>query len=289
MKSLHRPASSRSPARLGVAAAVLLLASHLAHPIPGWAQQQPTPSPFAVNLKVEIPVLISGIALTWAADVFVRELAPPHCDPCDPADVNGLDRGVIGNNSSGARIASDVLMYSIPALAVGSAFLSLPKSGWRGVVEDIVIIGEAAVLAGTVRQVVAMASGRPRPFMYVEGLRPEARSSPNAGSSFFSGHVSVPYAAATAAAYVYSTRHTSLTAKWLPWVLAALVPAPLPFLRVASGDHFWTDVLAGVAVGVTSGLLVPYLHDRSSERQGSSGVKVSLTASPGGLGVVGSF
>lgn len=288
MTSLHRPIASRSPAKPIIAAAVLFAAFQLAHPLLVRADQQAAPSPFSVNLKVEIPLLISGVALTWATDLFVHQLPPPHCDPCDPADVNSFDRGVIGNDSSGARGASDVFMYTIPVLAIGSAALSLPEFGWRGLVEDIVVIGEAAVLAGAMQQIVAMASRRPRPYMYVEGLRPDVRSSPNSSFSFFSGHVSVPYAAATAAAYVYSTRHTSPTAKWLPWVLAALIPAPLPFLRVASGDHFWTDVLAGVAVGVASGLLVPYLHDRSDELQ-ASGVKVSITASPGGLGLAGRF
>ena len=44
------------------------------------------------------------------------------------------------------------------------------------------------------------------------------------------------------------------------WSGAVLIPATAAYLRVQSGKHFPTDVMAGYAVGAAIGWLVPHLH-----------------------------
>lgn len=50
---------------------------------------------------------------------------------------------------------------------------------------------------------------------------------------------------------------------------AYAVAAAAASLRVASGSHFLTDVLAGAALGTLSGWLVPVLHAKASGPAGT--------------------
>jgi len=52
-------------------------------------------------------------------------------------------------------------------------------------------------------------------------------------------------------------------------------------LRLSSGNHFFTDVLAGAAIGCSVGFLVPYLHTFNTKNDLNisllmNGVSVSL-------------
>ena len=44
---------------------------------------------------------------------------------------------------------------------------------------------------------------------------------------------------------------------------AAVPPAVVGYYRMKGGKHFRTDVLAGIAVGAATGILIPELHKRS--------------------------
>jgi undecaprenyl-diphosphatase len=52
--------------------------------------------------------------------------------------------------------------------------------------------------------------------------------------------------------------------KWKIPVIAGsyTLAAGIAALRIASGNHFITDVLAGAAIGSLYGWLVPFLHQR---------------------------
>ena len=50
----------------------------------------------------------------------------------------------------------------------------------------------------------------------------------------------------------------------IPWIwlgVGTVASSMLAAGRVMAGKHFPTDVLAGAAVGIAVGFLVPYLHD----------------------------
>jgi membrane-associated phospholipid phosphatase len=49
--------------------------------------------------------------------------------------------------------------------------------------------------------------------------------------------------------------------------------------RIAAGQHFPSDVLVGAAAGTAIGLLIPWLHRRSSRAQ------LSVTATPQSFGL----
>ena len=64
--------------------------------------------------------------------------------------------------------------------------------------------------------------------------------------------------------------------------------ATIGVLRTEAGEHFYTDVIAGAALGVLVGLLVPWLHERDELGIAVTGADdgprllVAPTAAPGG-------
>ena len=87
-----------------------------------------------------------------------------------------------------------------------------------------------------------------------------------AAMSFYSGHVSVVFAVATAYSRLLMLRRP--TSPWIvpSWVLGQALGAGFALLRVVSGSHFPSDVLVGAATGVGFGLLIPWLHERPRGR-----------------------
>jgi membrane-associated phospholipid phosphatase len=249
----------------------------------------PYQSPFSLNPVVDGALLATGAAV-WTTLSIVTKVTPgPSCDPCAPGDLNGLDRPVVHFSSESADIGSDVMLFAVPALALGGALLNLEgRWGWTGVLEDAVLIAEAVALSAAVQQIVRHAVRRPRPFMYRAGARPEDRADADSTLSFFSGHTAAAFAAATAFAYTYTVRRPRNRWRLLVWIGALLAATSVPLLRVASGEHFWSDVIVGATVGSGFGVLVPMLHrgrDGGKERT----TVTSLQITPTWLGASGRF
>lgn len=258
-------------------------------PLAKKAAKNVPPSPFAISLGIDAPLLSAALG-AWIVPVFILGGMPgPACDPCDPSGLNALDRPVVDYDSEAANILSDVAMVAIPALAFSATFMHYPTWGWEGVLEDFVMIGEAMALSGLVQQITRFAVRRPRPFMYKAGKQLEARQAVGATLSFFSGHTTLAFSAATAFAYIYTIRRPNSRWTALVWISAMLAASVMPVSRVFSGEHFWTDVAVGAAVGTAFGILIPALHRRTKVMLG--GKSLSLTGGPGaaGLGLVGRF
>jgi membrane-associated phospholipid phosphatase len=219
-------------------------------------------SPFKFSAGVDAPLL--GVSLLlWITPAFLEGSLPgPHCDPCAPSDLNGLDRPVINFHSPLAGKVSDGLVVAIPTLAFAGSFLHFKEMGWRGVGEDALLLAQAMALSGMTQSLVSLAVRRPRPFMYQQGVELEQRRSADASHSFFSGHTTAVFSAASAFATIYSIRRPKSPLRPLVWILALGAASAVPVLRVAAGEHFWSDVLVGAAVGSAFGILIPAAHHR---------------------------
>jgi membrane-associated phospholipid phosphatase len=241
-------------------------------------------SPFSMRAEVDGPIIGGAIVLWVTTGLLARELAPPSCYPCSPSSLNGLDRPVTRWRFDSAAQVSDGLVVGIPAAAVFvSALIDVRRWGWRGAAEDLLLVAEAMALAGMVQQITAMAVRRPRPYMYRADTMADERDA-DAGMSFFSGHTTAAFAAATAFATTYSIRRPRSTLRPLVWILSLGAASAVPVLRVASGRHFWSDVLVGAAVGSAFGVLVPHLHRRT----GASSRRFAIGPGPGaGIGILG--
>jgi len=219
------------------------------------AAVQPAPaSIYRVNPAVDAPIIVVSALAIVIPTIFASDLVHPHC-PCDPGEVNALDRHVIGNHSAFMGTASDIteaLAYFAPLL------LDAADVGFTPVlIEDATVFAEAILVDEAVTTLTKYAVRRPRPITYAGD--PTAIHSADGYTSFYSGHTSGVTAAMMVTAVTLQKRHGQRV--W-PWVLAATVGVAVAVQRVAAGEHFYTDVAAGFASGVAAGLAVPLLHAR---------------------------
>jgi membrane-associated phospholipid phosphatase len=127
----------------------------------------------------------------------------------------------------------------------------------------------------TVVHMIKVAAGRQRP--YVESLDPSAPRTPDDNASFVSGHSALGFSITASAGLICHWRHY-----WTePYVWATGIALSLSteYLRMAADKHYLTDVVAGGAVGIAAGLLVP--------RMMRANIKVMPTSN--GVAVAGAF
>jgi len=234
-------------------------------------------SPYRLRWDVDAPLIAIGAAL-WLTPyfVFTGELQGPSCDPCAASNVNWFDRNFIFANKN-AGYAADAMMY---ALAPGFVALELGDYGgrnWRGYLTDTAVLVEVLTWQGTFDEIFRRAVRRPRPYLYIPGAYPDARKTAEAGYSFYSGHTSAIFAFAVTTGFTYTLRHPHSKWNWPLWIGMMALCTSEAMLRVASGDHFPTDVIVGAAVGSSIGLLIPALH----RRHDFGAAKVTIVPSTG--------
>ncbi len=142
--------------------------------------------------------------------------------------------------------------------------------------------GQTLMLSYGVKETVLHAFPRYRPQSYYDDTPSDLLTKQGSRKSFPSGHAAHTFAAATFATTVFSRMHPESPYRYAlatgSYGLAGTVAA----LRVYSGRHFLTDVLAGAAWGSFVGWFVPRLHLVEREER-SVGLAPLITAEGAGL------
>jgi membrane-associated phospholipid phosphatase len=203
-------------------------------------------------------------------------------------------------NTQRAQDASDLLLSL--SIANPALFQALIVTYWYRRSEDVagqmllVTLESLSITAGVQGTTAALAN-RERPYgRDCDGSIPtelEDCASTRRYRSFFSGHTSMAFAAATTACG-FQFRHEvfgNAAANTVACGGALLTAAAVGTLRVVGTQHYATDVLTGAGVGSLIGLGVPWLlhYGPLAESGRSSGVRWSLVAVSNGLGVGGEF
>ncbi len=254
----------------------LALAAALAAP----ARAQEPPRPLCYDLATDGAVA-GAAALTWAAlGLLGPELAPLSCKWCTPPTIDEkVQAALLWGNPRAAAVASDAIgLAALPAGLLAFGFFSARAAGDRDAFwVDTLVIAEAASIAGALNVSLKYLAGRQRPYAYYG--RQAFYDDPNDRNvSFYSGHTSMAFASATAAGTVYLLRGY----RGAPWALGGglALAAFTGYLRIAADKHWFTDVLAGAAVGSLVGWAVPYLFHRA-DGAGSQGA--AIRPAPGGI------
>lgn len=256
----------------GVAAMVLAPAGALAD------DEDPRPEEvYQVRLAVDGPIIAAGAVAGLLRATLASHFIHRTC-PCDPSGLYWFDRDAVGNHNATAGTVADVTV----GLALGLPPLLdlLDVGASRAFVEDITVMSETVMVAILLQQVANIGVGRPRPLTFAGD--PKFVYADEGYLSFYAGHVGTGVAAVTAAAYTMRLRHGERV--W-PWLVTAAVGGSLAVERVASGHHFPSDTLVGLATGLSIGLAVPWLHARNP------GVHLSFVPGPGddGVAIAGTF
>ena len=169
----------------------------------------------------------------------------------------------MGGHCKECTLISNALVISIP---IGSYLVLQNKSLWSQdpLWEDAILYAEGLSITGALGQVIRRGVKRPRPYVYDNNLNDDKHNKEDQ-LSFYSGHTASAFTAATLFSHIAEKRFPNenlLLWKSMFYTAATAVGVA----RIASGDHFATDVLAGATLGYAVGSLVPYLHLK--KRQG---------------------
>jgi len=225
------------------------------------AEGQGSEHAYELSYELDLPILLLSASLS-SSYLYMNQAAPPRCAPlCSRSDVNFFDRPFAGLYSPTWETVGNVVTASTLVLVPASLFIH--ELSWRGV-GDVLVVGEAILLTAAIQVPVSYAVNRPRPLLYSQKAPLAEREVPRSGGAFFSGHV----ANCLAATFVATTALRRTEHRQLAWAVLAVGLAGSAFVgvaRVASGNHFPSDVLAGYAVGASIGIAVPALHARHLE------------------------
>ncbi len=226
-------------------------------------------SPYKLNWTKDGIIIGSGIGIgvvSIIADNRVKPLTPDEINNLNKNDINGFDRFAANNYSKDIINISNVALGAAivsPALFV---FSEKMRKDWFTVG---VMYGESMMISGFLTYLAKGTAKRIRPYVYNPSVQMSDKESADARMSFFSGHTSAAFTSAVFLSTVYGDYFPD--SKYTPyvWGTSLLFATGIGVMRVASGEHFPTDVITGALIGSASGYLIPYLH-RAKKNDGIS-------------------
>ena len=217
----------------------------------------------------DIPWTLATTAYTlWGfSNIYSREKTPEaRILALDPNDVNSLDRPTTKNHDLKAKDASDMLFY-------GSMPLPLIFVFDKEIRKDALKVGlmylQTMSTFGVVYTSSAMLADRFRPYTYNPEVPLGKRTGGGGKNSFMAGHPGLVASSTFFVAKVFNDYHPEWRNKWILFSLAGAASVTTGILRIKAGEHFPTDVMVGIPMGVLSGILIPHMHknkDLSKQR-----------------------
>lgn len=213
------------------------------------------------NRVVHLSITVTGALLYPATGGVEANLAPTTCHWCTPTWIDRDVREVLrwSSDASTAGTLSDLGAFAItPAVTIGLVVTGTfaGNRSWARVIDDVTPIIETMVVTEWVTRGGKLAIGRERPYAHYGTPQDE-----DDNLSFPSGHTSRAFAFATSAGVIAHMR--GYAAEPYVWVSGMALAAATGYFRIAADRHYFTDVLAGAALGAGAGLTVPYLMQRS--------------------------
>ena len=259
----------------------------------------PITAPIALRYDVWIDgaatAVLAGSLVTWT---FAKSDALSStcviCDGSQPGKVNALDdlfrSAFRRRDGAAASTAGDIVTYGAGpamglALTVGAAV-----ADHRGdeVPLNSLLVLESSLAAITVNEAVGAFIRRERPRVHaLDGdAKTAALADSDSASSFPSGHTSSIMAITAATATIATLRGYRLAP--LVWIVGSTVGLTATYLQIAADKSYFTDNLAGAAIGLGVGVLVPVLfHPRAEARPSAAtrwleGATLTSSTVPGG-------
>ena len=190
-------------------------------------------------------------------------------------DVNSFDRLIMNPYSKTLDYAGTG--FTALMLLTPSVMFAAPKEDyWKIGLE----YAETIALAYGAKELIKMNVSRARPYMYFNGAPVDKFEDDDWDDSFISGHTTLSFAAASFTTFMYCQYFPD--SRFKPLVIAGSysLAAATAGLRIASGNHFMTDVLCGAAVGTGIGFLVPLVNSlwfKPSSEKKNSGFEMNVS------------
>lgn len=253
------------------------------------AQAQDRPFPYSLG-KQDLIMLPLGMGLT-ALGASLKDGRDPitreEIERLSRSDVNWFDRTATYNWSSTWAGRSDTYrdidVRATFLLLAGEATYALVQRKWKGPAVLGIMFAEVYFFVYGATDFTKGLVGRKRPYAYNTELSVEERYQASGGTgvffSFFSGHTTAAFVAATFSSKVFTDIHGSSPWSYLMWGSTLSVATLTAYARVKAGEHYPSDVIAGAVVGGAIGYFVPALHRKDA------GHRLNLVVAPRHLGV----
>jgi len=218
-----------------------------------------TPTNTVFKLDLQKDALILGSALTLiATDIILSNIDNNvvHIDSkLNIDEVNKIDKILMRPYSKKFDLLGTG--FELATAITPLVFLSVPTTEWTTIAG---MYAETMLFAYGFKELAKAVFDRPRPYMYFDDFPIEEVQKGDWNSSFFSGHTTLSFAAATFTTYVFCKYKPE--SKWKIPVIATsyTLAAATATMRILSGNHFLTDVAIGAVVGSITGLLIPFWH-----------------------------
>jgi membrane-associated phospholipid phosphatase len=218
-----------------------------------------------------------GVMFLVSETVLKPTLAASECRWCSPpAFDTSVRNALVWRDTSLANTLSTVDAYVVaPIVGLGLLIVSDSDASWSRLIDDTLPVAETVAISESISQIIKFSVGRQRPYAHFGN--PNAPAGLDDNTSFLSGHSVLGFSITASAGLLCHWR-----GYWTePYVWGAGIALSLSteYLRIGADKHYLTDVIAGGALGIASGLLVPRLMRRD----------IKIVPVVNGAAVAGSF
>ena len=214
-------------------------------------------NPVNEGIQLGLGAVLSGSALV--CDKFV-DIKKNEYNPDDwkKSDIAVMDQLFMRPYSKPLHIVGTGTMAL--AMATPAIFAIMPSSEWLTIG---VMYAETLLIANGIKEWTKLLVYRARPYMYFDDYPQDKLEDGDWNCSFPSGHTTFAFAGAAFTTMVFCQCFPASNWKYAvagaSFGMAVLTGA----FRMASGNHFFTDVLVGAVIGSAIGFAVPYMHTKS--------------------------
>jgi membrane-associated phospholipid phosphatase len=195
----------------------------------------------------------------------------PNHDPESVSrdDLWSLDRRFAGTYSQSYARLSDVsvTMAWVPALTVDFLLWKTGKSEAGWMLADGLWLGEASLFASGLNLWVRSWRVHPRPLTFSDHASLSEKTAPEAGGSFYSGHATQGFLAASFFTESMRIRHREAVWFWPATLVVYAAATGAASGRVFAGKHYPSDVIVGAALGTMMGWGMAHYRNRSHQEK----------------------
>ena len=237
--------------------------------------------PFSLDWKLDSPIFLIALSETALSLTLPKALDYGELEnkKGDLSSVPAFDRWTAHNYKKSFDIAGDAtlaLSLALPAAVYSASYFS-KKIDFSDAFTLAVLYAESFFLTQGTCGLLKLAAKRDRPFLYYDEWDSGALTDGDAHFSFPSSHTADAFMSAAFLSYtfprVFPDSNLQIPVIAGSYAIAFAVGA----FRIASANHFPTDVLAGGAIGTLFGFAVPFVHSILFEKKSQKTPELSLT------------
>ena len=223
-------------------------------------------SPFAIDYRYDLPIELGAVSLAITGLIMEHRVEGWDGEETfSKRNINEVDRFWYNeyrpavDNMGTVTAMANVIALPVGIYAAEALMNNLPPSELATVG---VMLTESYLTGYGIRNIIKSTVRRPRPYMYRGKWDTEHLEDGDYTLSFPSGHTTDAFMGATFLSYTFCKYYPESRFK-VPVIAASYtLAATTGFLRIASGNHFLSDVLTGAALGTAVGIVVPFVHEK---------------------------